>query len=151
MMLRLIPPPVWAALLIAATYSLSLLLPFGADMPEWRHKPTGALLIAAALAVLFFSMGQFLFAGTQLLPNAPANNLLVTHGIYAFTRNPMYLAMTLITLGAAVWVGQPLMYLAPVAMYLVADRVFIPFEEANMRRQFGDAFDAYCKRVRRWI
>lgn len=150
-MLRLIPPPIWAALFIAFTYWLSLVLPFAQDLPEWRHRPTGAILIAVALAVLFFGMGQFFFARTQLLPNAPTNNRLVTTGAFALTRNPMYLALTLLTLGAAVWVGQPLMYLAPLLMYLVADRVFIPFEEAKMRRQFGDAFDAYCARVRRWL
>ena len=150
-MLRLIPPPIWAALFIAITYWLSLILPFAQDLPEWRHRPTGAILIAVALAVLFFGMGQFLFARTQLLPNAPANNRLVTTGAFALTRNPMYLALTLATLGAAVWVGQPLMYLAPLLMYLVADRVFIPFEEAKMRRQFGEPFDAYCMRVRRWL
>lgn len=151
MLLRLIPPPLWAALFMAGAYGLGLLLPFGSDFPEWRHKPTGALLVAAALAILFFSMGQFFFAGTQLMPHAPVNNKLVTHGVYAFTRNPMYLAMTLITLGVAMWMGQPLMYLAPLAMFLTADRVFIPFEEAKMRRQFGDTFDAYTRRVRRWV
>jgi protein-S-isoprenylcysteine O-methyltransferase Ste14 len=150
-MLRLIPPPLWALLFIAITYWLGLILPFAQDLPEWRHKPTGAILIAGALAVLFFGMGQFFLAGTQLLPNAPANNRLVTTGAFALTRNPMYLALTLATLGAAVWVGQPLMYLAPLLMYLVADRVFIPFEEAKMRRQFGEQFDAYCARVRRWL
>lgn len=150
-MLRLIPPPLWAALFIAMTYWLGLLLPFAQDLPEWRHKPTGAILVAAALAVLFFSMGQFFFAGTQLLPNSPTNNRLVVTGVYAFTRNPMYLAMTLLTLGVAVWLGQPLIYLSPLLMYLIADRVFIPFEEAKMRRQFGEQFDSYCTRVRRWI
>ena len=150
-MLRSIPPPLWAALFLGATYWLGTALPFAQDLPEWRHKPAGAIIVAAGLAVLFASMGQFFFAKTQLLPNAPVNNTLVTGGVYAFTRNPMYLAMTLVCVGFAVWIGQPLMYLAPVLMFVVADWVFIPFEEAKMRRQFGDAFDAYCKRVRRWI
>jgi protein-S-isoprenylcysteine O-methyltransferase Ste14 len=150
-MLRLIPPPLWAASFIALTYWLGLILPFAPDLPEWRHGPAGAIVIAASLALLFLGMGQFFFAGTQLLPNSPTNNKLVTTGVFAFTRNPMYLALTLLTLGAAIWVGQPLMYLAPLLMYLVADRVFIPFEEAKMRTQFGEAFDAYCTRVRRWF
>lgn len=150
-MLRSIPPPLWAAIFLALTYWLGTVLPFAQDLPEWRHKPTGAILVGAALAVLFASMGQFFFANTQLLPNSPVNNKLVTSGVYAITRNPMYLAMTLVSLGVAVWIGQPLMYLAPVLMFAVANWIFIPFEETKMRRQFGDAFDAYCKRVRRWI
>lgn len=150
-MLRLVPPPLWAALFIAATYWLSLVLPFAQDLPEWRHKPAGAIVIAAALALLFLSMGQFFFAGTQLLPNSPVNDKLVTGGVYAITRNPMYLALMILTLGVAMWVGQPLMYLSPLLTYLLADRVFVPFEEAKMRRQFGAAFDDYCRRVRRWL
>lgn len=63
----------------------------------------------------------------------------------------MYLAMTLFALGGALWMGRPLMLLAPVLMFAVANWVFIPFEEAKMRRQFGDAFDAYTRRVRRWL
>jgi protein-S-isoprenylcysteine O-methyltransferase Ste14 len=43
------------------------------------------------------------------------------------------------------------MLLAPVFMFAVANWAFIPFEEAKMRRQFGDVFDAYTRRVRRWI
>jgi len=150
-MLRLIPPPLWATLFLVLTYWLSIVLPFAQDLPEWRHKPAGAILAASGLAVLFFSMGQFFFARTQLLPTSEVNNQLVTSGVYALTRNPMYLAMTLVSLGVAVWVGRPLMYLAPVLMFTVANVAFIPFEEAKMRRQFGDAFDAYCKRVRRWL
>ena len=150
-MMRLIPPPLWAVLFIAATYGLSLVLPFAQDLPVWRHKPTGAIVVAAGLALLFASMGQFFFAKTQLLPNAPQNNKLVTSGVFGLTRNPMYLAMTLVCLGAAIWMGLPLMYLAPLLMFLVANWAFIPFEEAKMRRQFGETFDAYCKRVRRWI
>ncbi|MGD9979810.1 MAG: isoprenylcysteine carboxylmethyltransferase family protein [Hyphomonadaceae bacterium] len=150
-MLRSIPPPLWAALFLAFTYWLGMVLPFAQDLPEWRHKPAGAILIAAALALLFASMGHFFFAKTQLLPTSPVNNKLVTGGVFALTRNPMYLAMTLVSLGVAVWMGQPLMYMAPLGMFVVANWIFIPFEEEKMRRQFGDAFDAYCKRVRRWI
>jgi protein-S-isoprenylcysteine O-methyltransferase Ste14 len=54
-------------------------------------------------------------------------------------------------LGAAIWFGRPLMYLAPVLVFMIENWVFIPYEEAKMRRQFGDAFDGYMKRVRRWI
>jgi len=41
--------------------------------------------------------------------------------------------------------------LGPALMFSVANWVFIPFEETKMRRQFGEAFDAYCARVGRWI
>jgi len=43
------------------------------------------------------------------------------------------------------------MFLAPVATFATTNCVFVPFEEAKMRNQFGEAFDAYAGKVRRWI
>jgi len=147
---RNVPPPLWALLLLAATYGLSLLPGLNA-LPVWPTRPFGLIVIIAALAILFGAMAQFRFANTQLLPNSPTNNALVTGGIFKITRNPMYLAMTLFCVGGALWFGRPVMLLAPALMFIVANWAFIPFEEAKMRRQFGETFDAYCKRVRRWI
>ena len=43
------------------------------------------------------------------------------------------------------------MFLAPLASFATSNWVHIPYEEAKMRRQFPEAFDAYCARVRRWL
>jgi protein-S-isoprenylcysteine O-methyltransferase Ste14 len=149
-MLREVPPPLWALLLLGVTYLLSLAPGLGATFSV-NTRPAGMIVIAASLAFLLAPMIQFWAAKTQLLPNSETNNALVTNGVYALTRNPMYLAMTLFALGGALWMGRSVMLLAPALMFAVANWVFIPFEEAKMRRQFGDAFDAYCKRVRRWV
>lgn len=148
--MRNLPPPLWALLALTATYGLSL-LPGLRDLPQLMTRPVGLILVGAALALLFWAMLQFRFAKTQLLPNSETNNALVTSGVFALTRNPMYLAMTLFCLGGALWFGRLPMLLAPLLMFGVANWVFIPFEEAKMRRQFGEAFDAYCRRVRRWL
>ncbi|MBL8546495.1 MAG: isoprenylcysteine carboxylmethyltransferase family protein [Hyphomonadaceae bacterium] len=148
--MRNIPPPLWALLLLAATYGLSL-VPGLNTLPDYPTRPVGLIVIGGALAILFGAMLQFRLANTQLLPNSPTNNALVTGGIFGITRNPMYLAMTLFCLGGALWFGRPVMLLAPLLMFSVANWAFIPFEEAKMRRQFPDTFDAYCRRVRRWI
>jgi protein-S-isoprenylcysteine O-methyltransferase Ste14 len=148
--MRYVPPPLWALLLLGATYFLST-LPGVREAPLMPTRPVGLIVVLAALALLAWAMLQFRLANTQLLPNSERNDALVVNGVYAVTRNPMYLAMTLFALGGALWFGRPVMLLAPVLMFAVANWVFIPFEEAKMRRQFGDAFDAYCRRVRRWI
>ena len=148
--MRHVPPPLWALLLLAATYGLSL-LPGLNTLPIWQTRPFGLIVIIAALAILFGAMLQFRLANTQLMPNSPTNNALVSGGIFGITRNPMYLAMTVFCIGGALWFGRPVMLSASVLMFSIANWVFIPFEEAKMRRQFGGAFDTYCKRVRRWI
>ena len=148
--MRQVPPPLWALLLLGATYGLSL-VPDLDQLPVLQTRPIGFVIICAALAILAWAMLQFRFAKTQLLPNSETNNALVTNGVFAVTRNPMYLSMTVFCIGGALWFGRIPMLLAPVLMFAVANWVFIPFEEAKMRRQFGAAFDAYTKRVRRWI
>ncbi|MEQ1811532.1 MAG: isoprenylcysteine carboxylmethyltransferase family protein [Terricaulis sp.] len=148
--MRNVPPPLWALIFLAAMYGASLLSGLN-TLPIWPTRPFGLIVIVVALAILFGAMFQFRLANTQLMPNSPTNNALVSGGIFGLTRNPMYLAMTLFCVGGALWFGRPVMLLAPVLMFSVANWVFIPFEEAKMRRQFGDTFDAYCKRVRRWI
>jgi protein-S-isoprenylcysteine O-methyltransferase Ste14 len=148
--LRLLPPPLWALLSLAALYYLND-LPALQDMPELRHKPSGMILIVLGLVPPMVSIGQFFAVGTQVHPTSKTNNKLVTSGFFAFTRNPMYLGLIVFSFGAAVWFGRPLMYLAPLFVFVIANWAFIPFEEAKMRRQFGDAFDAYTEGVRRWL
>lgn len=148
--MRAIPPPVWVLLLLLATYGLSF-VPAAATLPSVHAPLIGGAILVAALAIIAIAVNTFRKAGTQLLPNSPVNNALVETGIFARSRNPMYLGMVLICLGAALIAGHATMLIAPIAMFAVTNWVFIPFEEAKMRRQFGDAFDAYTKRVRRWI
>ncbi len=96
-------------------------------------------------------MLTFRGAGTEVQPSSATNKALVTHGPYALTRNPMYVGMVTITLGVALLVGAPLLFAAPVLLFLLDNFVIIPFEEAKMERQFGEAFRTYKARVRRWI
>jgi protein-S-isoprenylcysteine O-methyltransferase Ste14 len=63
----------------------------------------------------------------------------------------MYLGLIVVSFGLAVYVGSWPMLVAPVAVFLTANFVHIPFEEAKMRRQFGEVYDAYASRVRRWL
>ncbi len=149
--MRAIPPPLWALLLMAGMYGLGL-LPGLSTLPALAGaRPFGLITIVAALALIFAAMAQFRRANTQLLPNSESNNALVTSGLFAVTRNPMYLGMVLFCIGGALWMERALMLASPFLMFAIANWVFIPFEEAKMRRQFGEAFDAYTKRVRRWI
>ncbi len=148
-MLKL-PPPIWALIYLAAGAAISGALgwprPPGLPIP-----PLGAALVALGFIPPVWAITLFRRAGTEIQPTSPTNSALVTTGPYAFTRNPMYLGMTVIATGVAVWVGAWPMFAAPIALFATANWAHIPFEEAKMRRQFGAAFDAYAGRVRRWV
>ena len=146
-----VPPPLGAAVVAAAMYLVSAWTP-GLHLLIPAAATIAAALGTAGVAVNVAALWAFRRHRTTVNPLRPDNaTALVTDGIFAWTRNPMYLGMTLVALGAALWAGRPLMFLAPVLVFAVANFFFIPFEEAKMRRQFGEQFDGYTKRVRRWI
>ncbi|HRK63545.1 MAG TPA: isoprenylcysteine carboxylmethyltransferase family protein [Terricaulis sp.] len=145
-----VAPPFWALLFLVGTFALSFAPGFSLLEPM-STRPAGLAIIAASLTLLLAAMGQFWFVNTQILPDSTINNALVTDGLFGLTRNPMYIAMVVMCLGFAFLLGRATMFAAPVMMFAVLNWAFIPFEEAKMRRQFGDAYDAYMKRVRRWL
>lgn len=146
-MLRL-PPPIWTLIWLLLTAGLSWMLHWPRGL---QSTPVGVALALLGLVTPIWAMVLFRRAGTEIKPTSPANKALVTSGPYAFTRNPMYLGLVIVSLGIAIWVGAWPMLLAPLATFATASFVHIPFEEAKMRRQFGEAFDAYAARVRRWL
>ena len=76
---------------------------------------------------------------------------LVTWGPYRFTRNPMYVGLTLAYAGEAGILGQlwPLALLPLVLAYL--NWTVIPVEEGRLTETFGGAYAEYCGRVGRWV
>ena len=148
-MLKL-PPPAWAMLymLLAAGLSWALGWP---RVPGLPIAPLGIVLTVAGFGPPVWAAVQFRRANTEFNPTSPTNRALVTDGPYRLTRNPMYLGLVVITAGIAIWVGAWPMALAPAAVFATANWVHIPFEEAKMRRRFGEAFEAYARQVRRWL
>jgi protein-S-isoprenylcysteine O-methyltransferase Ste14 len=148
-MVRL-PPPIWALIYLAIAAVLSAL----AGWPRIPGLPTvwlGIVLIVAGVGLAVTAFMLFRREGTEVNPISPTNAKFVTSGPFRLTRNPMYLSLVIASLGVAVWVGAWPMLLAPIAVFATANWVHIPFEEAKMRRQFGEAFDAYARSVRRWL
>jgi protein-S-isoprenylcysteine O-methyltransferase Ste14 len=101
--------------------------------------------VVVAAAVL-----RFLRAGTNIPVNRPTIAL-VTDGLYRFSRNPIYVALTTSYLGIAI-AADSLWTAALVVPVLVVMRVgVIAREEAYLARKFPDAYPAYKARVRRWL
>jgi len=110
----------------------------------------GVLIVVAGIAL---TVGGFITqkrAGTDPIPFNPSTRIVV-HGLYRFTRNPMYLGLALCTLALAILVDSTWMLLAvPIGLVLV-DRIVITREEQYLERKFGEEYLNYKRRVRRWI
>jgi len=145
-----VPPPVWTLIfiLLCGVLSWSLNWPM---LPGFPLPWLGITLVVLAFVSPVWAFLLFRSEGTDISPTSPSNRTLVTRGPYRFTRNPMYLGLLILAFGIAVWIGAWPMFIAPVAVFAVANWVHIPFEEAKMRRQFGAAYDDYIAQVRRWL
>jgi protein-S-isoprenylcysteine O-methyltransferase Ste14 len=112
--------------------------------------PTGAVVFV--LGAAFAGWGWFIFHGarTTRVPGEISTTL-VTWGPYRFTRNPMYVGLSLAYLGKAGILHQvaPVILLPLTITYL--NRVVIPVEEGRLREVFGTEYDRYRNRVRRWL
>ena len=75
----------------------------------------------------------------------------MTRGIFGYTRNPMYVGLTAVLLGWAVWLSVPCVFLGPIVLVLFLLRFQIVPEERAMSSKFGRDYDEYRKRVRRWL
>jgi len=76
---------------------------------------------------------------------------LVTEGPFRYSRNPIYLALTLLYLGVALLINALWILLLVVPAVLVLRYGVIAREEAYLTRKFGDAYRQYTAQVRRWL
>lgn len=145
-----LPPPVWTAVYLLLAAGVSRLL--GAPkLPGLHVVPLGVALVAIAWIPSLWAFILFRAEGTEINPVSLTNRKLVARGPYRFTRNPMYLGLVILSAGIAIWVGTWPFLLVPIAVFATANWVHIPFEEAKMRRQFGEEYDSYVRKVRRWV
>ncbi|WP_420403214.1 methyltransferase family protein [Nisaea sp.] len=145
----ILPPPVILLIAILAGFGLDYLWP-RPFAPDWARYYLGPVLILSAIALAVAGERQFKRAGTSVKPWVPSTAV-VTSGVFAHTRNPMYLAMVILLSGVGL-LGNSLWFLATMIGFVgVMQYGVIRREEAYLERKFGAPYAAYKARVRRWI
>ena len=140
------PPRIASGLFVAAA-TIHFLVPLSLHAP----LPIAAVTsCAAGLFLVLRAWWLFRVAGTAICPTATTTTL-ITGDVYALTRNPMYLGITLVMLAPALYTGDGLLYAAAIAFLAIIDHHFCPYEERQLAGQYGQNWLAYEKRVRRWI
>lgn len=146
-----VPPPIVLLLVGAAMWATAHYAPAAQPRPQWRLFIAGALF-AFGLAVSVLGLTAFRRARTTVNPITPeAASSIVSAGIYSYTRNPMYVGLTSILLGWAVWLWVPWVALGPLVFILYIARFQIIPEERVLTAKFGRDYLEYSQRVRRWI
>ena len=142
-------PPLLYAAGLACGFLLQWLFPRHILSTDARYWAGGAILLSGVVLAIWGRrvMKQ---AGTNVNPREPTTALVVA-GPFGFSRNPLYVALTLMYVGLALlsnalWV---LVLLVPIA--LVLHWGVVRREERYLEAKFGDAYRSYRSEVRRYL
>jgi protein-S-isoprenylcysteine O-methyltransferase Ste14 len=146
-----IPPVVWIAAYGGAMWAVDRAAPLQQVIGSPANR-SGWLLILAGAAVIAMAVMQFRRARTTVDPMHPAKaSALVRSGIFAYSRNPMYLGMAIGLSGWALLLGSLSPWLVVASFAPLLTWLQILPEEAVLSTLFGHDYDEYCARVGRWI
>lgn len=146
-----LPPVIWALALVLAIL-LEWLVPPGFLPPPLSMLPSiiGAVLILLGLALGIAGAQAFREAKTNLDPRRPAL-VLVERGPYRLTRNPIYVGLLLGFVGIGLIASLDWTIPLLPALWLALHHLVVLPEEAYLSRRFGESYDVYRTRTRRWL
>ena len=145
------PPPFIYLLGLALGYGLNRVVPLWLASPEprWMFR-LGIVVLVGGMLFAGWGILTFRRQATAIIPHRPASTI-VTSGPYRFTRNPMYIGMSVQYSGVALLLDTWWAFaLLPVVVAII-DRQVIAREERYLASAFGAEYDSYRSRVRRWI
>lgn len=149
---RLPWPPIIYVCAIAISILLWVVYPlawFAAPLSDILFA-FGGLAIAAVVAIDVSAMRTLSRAKTTIMPHRGSDHL-VTTGAFSFTRNPIYLANTLLMIGVALITGIAWFIPLGIAAAFLTQKLAIEREEKHLTLKFGKRYRDYAKKVRRWI
>ncbi|MBL8673399.1 MAG: isoprenylcysteine carboxylmethyltransferase family protein [Rhodospirillales bacterium] len=122
---------------------------FGAVSWAARQWMAAALVFCGVAAVVDCAR-RFRRAGTSV-PTSSPTSAIVSSGLYRYSRNPIYVGLTMIHLGVAVSDNNAWLLILLAPTLLILRYGVVAREEAYLERRFGDGYRGYRARVRRWI
>ena len=153
---------VYPTLVVALPWALSLLTP----RIGWTEGPSlgnflglipagfGLVGLAWVFSVMLAQLSRLpecikLEPGERLV--SPTARVLVIHGPFAISRNPMFLSGLMAMLGWSIFYGSVLLFLLSVVGWCISNFVTVPFEERALEARFGEEYRQYKVRVPRWL
>lgn len=116
--------------------------------PIWQYGGV-ALMLAAFIGIVYLARG-FTKNETTILPDGEPSQLMES-GIFAVSRNPIYVAMALLLTGSGLAFGHVLALVVVPVFIVLVQQIWIVKEEENLEAAFGQHYRNYKMRVRRWL
>jgi protein-S-isoprenylcysteine O-methyltransferase Ste14 len=145
---RILPPAYLAASLIAMAL-LHFLMPVS-EIIVYPWILPGIVPLTAWIALNLIADKAFNRAQTTVKPFERSTTLITT-GVFQICRHPMYLGMVLILSGLAIFMGSLTPFIVIVIFAVLMEVVFIRTEEQMLAQQFGEVWNVYTDKVRKWV
>ena len=143
------PPPLIYGIPLAGGLYMNRTYPFPvmeAQYAQW----IGIALIVIAVVIGVSAFAQFWRKRTSVMPYRPTTAI-IESGPFRFTRNPLYVSLALGYIGIAILLNSAWPLLLLPLVLLVMHRGVILREERYLAQKFGDEYNSYKLRVRRWL
>jgi protein-S-isoprenylcysteine O-methyltransferase Ste14 len=144
------PPLIFLAFLLSGYLIGQQLGPENLGLPVDIRRGIAFVLVIMGLLVDGVAVASLRRKGTAPEPWKPTSAIVDT-GLFAMSRNPIYLGFTLTYLGFAVAMDSAIALCLILPLLIVIDRFVIAREEAYLERQFGETYRQYKQKVRRWL
>lgn len=139
-------PPIWLAVCLACVWFAPKVEAYLPAQPV-----VGAAFVGLGLLLMCLAVFEMRRHRTTVIPHLNASAL-VSSGIFAVTRNPIYLGDVLVLIGVTLrWQAHPALFLLVPVFIIIIRLRFIGPEENRLKAAFGDAFSTYCDKTRRWL
>ncbi len=118
----------------------------------WIRVASSAVTLMAGMYFCFSGVLEFRRHKTTVDPRYPDNvSKFVDSGIYTLSRNPMYVGFALILISIVFFLSSPVLLLGVIAFVMYMNRFQIEPEEVHLSEAFGERYEAYKQKVRRWL
>jgi len=111
----------------------------------------GMIMVTIGTAIALWCVFTFVFIGKGTPAPFDPPRKLVIRGPYRFVRNPMYIGAGMTLAGMALFYESLSVFIYACLFFLITHLFVVLYEEPTLRRTFGDEYEAYFRRVRRWI
>lgn len=145
------PPPLFYVLIFLLSILIQSYIHLSTTFFHQKMTPVaGLFIILISMVITLPALVKFFQTKNTLITIKPASSL-ETSGIYAISRNPMYLGLLLLYTGIAFFKGNWWTLILIPFVILVINNLVIKKEEQYLERAFGQSYLDYTKKVRRWI
>jgi protein-S-isoprenylcysteine O-methyltransferase Ste14 len=146
---RQILPPTYVLIALVLMLVLHFTFP-GIKLIPLPWNLLGLIPLVIGVMLNLIADDAFHRAGTTVKP-FQESSVLLTAGVYSFSRHPMYLGFVLILIGVATLLGSLTPWVIIPIFVLLMEVMFIQVEERMLGEKFGPIWFTYKKKVRRWI